>query len=157
VIGAFQEPHLVEHLVHAAPADAVDGGEQPQVLAPAHRREQRGGLDDRADAAHDVRQATWHIGAEHAHLAGGRTDQSEQASHRGRLARPVGAEEAEHSPGRYREVQTVDRDGGRPAGAPVLLAEPFDLDCRCHRRQPSMSTPQLAAIQSAPGDVASSC
>ena len=52
VVAAFGEADELEHRLDARRRDAVDRAEQPQVLAPRHRREQRGGLDDRTDARH---------------------------------------------------------------------------------------------------------
>jgi hypothetical protein len=46
----------------------------------------------------------------HAGAAGGGTLEREQQPDRGRLARPVGAEEPEHLPRLDAQIETIDRD-----------------------------------------------
>ena len=57
-----------------------------------------------------------------------RPGQPEHAADRRRLPRPVRPEEPEHPALGYRQVELGDRDGRRPAGRSVLLAQSLDLD-----------------------------
>jgi hypothetical protein len=63
-----------------------------------------------------------HRPAEDRHPAAIGADQPEQRTQRGRLARPVGAEEAVHLARFDQHVEPVQRLAGAPASAPVRLA-----------------------------------
>jgi hypothetical protein len=78
------------------------------------------------------RPARGRRGTEHLGVPGGRSQLVEQDPDRGRLARAIGAEEAEHLTPPDLEVEPVERAdaAGRPAaaGRPVVLDQPFGAD-----------------------------
>ena len=133
VVGSLRQSHPLEDLVDGPRSDAVHPAEQPQVATAAHRREQRRGLDDRPDVSDDPPDVARGWGrSSRRHGPGRGPGQAEQAADRRRLPRPVRPEEPEHPARGDLEVEPVD---GRVAAAPqraVLLAQPFDLDHRCH-------------------------
>ena len=80
-------------------------------------------LDDRADAGERLGAAAGELAPEQAHRAGGRPGEPEQQADQRRLARAVGAEEAERDAARHLEVDAVERRAGAEP-----LAEPARLD-----------------------------
>jgi hypothetical protein len=72
-------------------------------------RKELGALDDGADPAGHVGQRRRHLLAEQPHLAAVGADEAEQRTQGGRLARPVGPQEAVHLAGLHHHVEPVER------------------------------------------------
>jgi len=114
-----------------APAQLVPPGrrrplqvaEEPQVLGAGQLAVEPQLPRQVADPRREVAVVGERVQAEHPGPAGGRREQPNQATDRGRLARPVGAEEAEHLPLPYLQVEVLDPDRW-----PVALAQRLELD-----------------------------
>src|SRR2546426_6079605 len=94
-------------MVDAVPSAAPEAGVDVEV-APAREC----AVDDRVleDDATDSAGGEWlarNVEAGHAGAAAGRRDRRREHADRGRLARPVGAEEAEHFPGGHLESDAL--------------------------------------------------
>src|SRR5690606_4314714 len=119
-------------------AQAVNPSLEGQVL-PAGR----GGIEARplwhvSDYSPHARSVSAHVEPGHRGGAGvGRGQGRQDLDGRG-LARPVGAEQAEDSAGRYSEAHSVQRTNGLVAGA-VRLGEVADLDGICGHGYPFRS------------------
>ena len=101
----------------------------------------------------DSASPSGHRAAEQPHRAGRRPHQAEQAADRRGLARAVRPEEAEHAPFGHGEVEPVDRDGARRAGAGTpcgaLRSRSRSLPSCVSRSSGSLRTDGVA---SGPGD-----
>ena len=107
----------------AGPAEVIQPADHVEVLEPGqvlvHRRE----LSGQPDPAAHVARGPHHVGAGHPGAAGIRGDQGGQNGDGGGLARPVGAEHAEHRALRHGEVET-----GQGGDLAVALDEPGGLN-----------------------------
>src|SRR4051812_44237043 len=79
-----------------------------QVLASAQMRVEARLLDDGTDAGQRLRTAVRHVVAEQLHRAGRRLGEPEQEPDQGRLAGPVGTEEAEGRAARDTQVDAFE-------------------------------------------------
>ena len=109
LLGPFAEAVLLEQFVGAAPRrrqrQAAERAHEGDALARVHRRVEPALLRQIADLVGGLDRA---VMAEHAALARRRLDDPEQHSERGRLARAVGAEQAEDRAGRDVQADAVD-------------------------------------------------
>ena len=96
----------------AAPAEVIEPADHVEVLEPGQMLVHRRKLSGQSDLAAHVARSPHHVGAGNQGAAGIRGDQGGQNGHGGGLARPVGAEHAEHRALRHGEVETCQ--GGDP-------------------------------------------
>src|SRR5262249_20170405 len=90
--------------------------------------------DESADPAENPGQLDGGVLAEHTAPSRRRPGEPEQAPDRGRLARPVRAEEPKDAAGLHRQLETVERPHRPAPPAPIALAQVLYLDDRRHRR-----------------------
>ena len=113
VVGAVGERHEAEQLVRApgrlGPRDVEVAREDQEVLAHGQLEVERGVLGDDAEVALQLPRPDVGVDAQHLQLAGVARRQARQHPHRGRLAGPVRAEEAEAVARLDAEVDAVDR------------------------------------------------
>src|SRR5579875_900018 len=120
LVGRGREPDPLEGAVDAGrparPAGVGAGGVDPgQVGPPGQPRVKGRPLDEGADPGQRPGRTCRHVLAEEAPPAVGRADQPEEDADGGRLARSVGAEEAEDAA--LGDVESDPVDGGHPAEA----------------------------------------
>ena len=101
--------HLAHALGHGAARHPVQLGVQAQVLLGRQIPVERRVLEHQPDVAPHLVAFTLDIVASHAGGAAGRVHERAEHADRRRLARPVGAEEAERLAGRDREVDAAHR------------------------------------------------
>ena len=136
--GGGVELHQLEQLAAALREgrrrDAVDAGDEGEVLHAGEAVEEREVLGHDADAPlHLHRLGEW-VEAEDAHGAGGRAQQPGQALDGGRLAGAVGTEEAVEAPLGHGEVDAVDGDEVAEAARQAVC-----LQCQGHDGDPTRS------------------
>ncbi len=126
------QPDHLHHLAHAAVDElarhAVELGVQAQVLLGRQVPVERRLLEDQADVAADVVAFGEHVVSGHERRAAAGTHERAQHPDRRRLARSVGAQEAEDLAAGDLEV---DAPHGLHLG--VALGQPFDGDGRAAR------------------------
>ncbi len=124
VLRAITEIDELEHLVDPrARARLVVVREEQEILPAREVRIERRSLDEAGHPGECARAVLERVAPEEADRAGRRTDQPEEHSQRGRLARPVGAEVPEHVSALDGEVDPIDREDRA-----VALHEPARLD-----------------------------
>jgi hypothetical protein len=105
----------------------VEDGLQLEQLPPGHQRVDGGVLERHPDGAAHLARFTDHVEAGHPGRAVAGREQGGQHPDRGRLARPVRAQEAEDLALGHLQVHTVDR--GQVAEA---THQPTRFDRMCH-------------------------
>jgi hypothetical protein len=121
-VGHGLEPDQVDDLVHPVPRQAVALGEGEQVGVGRAAGVAGPRVDQRPHPAHRVGEFPVRP-AEHARRPRRGAGQAEDAAHRRRLARAVGAEEAGDPAGLDGDRQAVDGDA-----AAIRLRQPDELD-----------------------------
>src|SRR5690606_3765697 len=116
-------------------ARAQEAGDEQQVLPSGQVRVDGGELPGEADDAPDAVGLRPHVETEDAGGSARGSQERGEHPYGGRLARAVGTQQAEHGPGRCRQVQ-AGHGGGRtePLGKGVRLD-----GGRCHRRRRSVA------------------
>jgi hypothetical protein len=108
--GHTGQADLLQHRVHPRPADAVAAGQAGQVGEGAAAGVGGVGVEDRADLVQRPADLVVPAPADQ-RLAGRGAVQAEHHAHGGRLAGPVGSQEAGHHAGADLERQPVDGRG----------------------------------------------
>ncbi len=103
------EPDDVEHLADPAAVDAVAVGQPLEMVGGAPATDDRLGVQQRPDRPERVVQLAIGLAVDQ-HRAGTRRVQAQDHPHRGRLARPVGAQEPGHASRLDDEGDLVDRN-----------------------------------------------
>src|SRR6266566_4309951 len=120
--GHLAQPHHVDDLIHAPPADPVGLGQREQVVTGRAARVHGPRLQQQTQLRHrrDGRPVR---GPVDPHAAAARLIQPGDQPHRRRLAGPVRPKETRYDPRLHHEVQAVNREL-----FPVTLTEVSDLD-----------------------------
>ena len=144
VLGARASSTDLEHLVDPrAGAVAVERGEQFEVLAAGQIGVEPGCLHEAGDPLERAGALSHRVAPEQLDLAGARRDQPERHPQGGRLAGPVGPEEAVHVPGADVQVDVVDRED-----FPVTLDQ---APCRDGRRVDAGARGHAPGLRAAAG------
>jgi hypothetical protein len=151
IVGPIGKAHTLQRLVNRRFRDSFGTRQQAEVPPPRETEKQGLGLDHRPHPALHPIELALGVHTENPAAAGGRTGQPQEVANRGRLARAVGTEEAEHSSRRHTQVQPVDRHRRRSPPAAVLLAETLDRDHR--RRRHGLDSTTLLHASRRSGDV----
>ena len=123
----YQGQQVVNHARAGGSGDVVAGGEEVEILPDLHVVVDAEEVGHVADGAADGDRLFGDGVAGNPRLAGGRPQQRGQDAHRRRLARAVGADEAEDGPLLDAEGQVFD--GGQVA---VALGDALEFDQRGH-------------------------
>ena len=120
--GHVAEADDVEHFAHPAAGDAVAVGQPREVVGGTAAADDGFGVQERPDRPERVGQLVVGL-AVHADFARSRGVEAQDHAHGGRLAGPVGAEEAGHLSGLDGEGDLIDRNGLAVALGQVLCLD----------------------------------